>query len=76
MCVSFEPIHIFASVRSARQMGHLPFSRPDKVFVHINYTYPILAKDSPYREVREAGSDVAEDAWERRLRQAKPTLAF
>ena len=36
-----------------------------------------LAKDSPqYREVREAGWDVAEDRWECRLRQAKPTLAL
>jgi hypothetical protein len=72
-----EPIHIFASVRSACQMGHLQVSRPDKVFVHINHTNRILAKGSPqYREVREAGWDVAEDGWECRLRQAKPTLAL
>jgi len=58
-------------------MGHLQVSRPDKVFVHINHTNRILAKGSPqYREVREAGWDVAEDGWECRLRQAKPTLAL
>ena len=71
-----EPIHIFASVHSARQMVQLPISRPDKVFVHINYTNPIFAKDSPYREVREAGWDVAEDGWEFRLRRTKLPLAF
>jgi phosphoribosyl 1,2-cyclic phosphodiesterase len=77
-----KPIHIFASVRSARQMGHLPISRPGgslerlaelsrphKILVHINNTNPILDKDSPqYREVRE-------DGWEFTLRQRKP-LAF
>jgi hypothetical protein len=47
-----------------------------QVFVHINNTNPILDKDSPqYREVREAGWDVAEDGWEFTLRQSKP-LAF
>ena len=71
-----ERIHIFASVRSSRQVGHLPISRPDKVFVHINNTNLILDKDSPqYREVREARWDVAEDGWEFTLRQTKP-LAF
>ena len=72
-----EPIHIFASVRSACQMGHLQVSRPDKVFVHINHTNRILAKGSPqYREVREAGWEVTEDGWEFSLRRAKSALAF
>jgi pyrroloquinoline quinone biosynthesis protein B len=85
-----ELVRVQGGGRSARQMGHLPISgpegslarlaklsRPHKVFVHINNTNPILDKDSPqYREVREAGWDVAEDGWEFRLRQAKPTLAL
>jgi pyrroloquinoline quinone biosynthesis protein B len=84
-----ELVRVQGGGRSARQMGHLPISgpggslerlaelsRPHKVFVHINNTNPILDKDSPqYREVREAGWDVAEDGWEFTLRQTKP-LAF
>lgn len=71
-----KPIHIFASVRSALQMGHLPISRSREVYVHINNTSRILDKGSPqYREVREAGWDVAEDGWEFTMRQTKP-LAF
>lgn len=84
-----ELVRVQGGGRSARQMGHLPISgpggslerlaelsRPHKVFVHINNTNPILDKDSPqYREVREAGWDVAEDGWEFTLQQTKP-LAF
>ena len=84
-----ELVRVQGGGRSARQMGHLPISgpggslerlaelsRPHKVFVHINNTNPILDKDSPqYREVREAGWDVAEDGWDFTLRQTKP-LAF
>ena len=76
-----ELVRVQGCGRSARQMGHLPISgpegslarlaglsRPRKVFVHINNTNPILDKDSPqYREVREAGWEVAEDGWEFRL---------
>lgn len=80
-----KPIHIFASVRGARQMGHLPLSRPGGslerlaelswphnvfvVFVHINNTNPILDEESP--QYRE----VREDGWEFTLRQTK-LLAF
>jgi pyrroloquinoline quinone biosynthesis protein B len=77
-----ELVRVQGGGRSARQMGHLPISgpegslarlaklrRPRKVFVHINNTNPILDKGSPqYREVREAGWEVAEDGWEFRLR--------
>jgi pyrroloquinoline quinone biosynthesis protein B len=66
------------SVRSARDMGHLPLSGPDgtlaalerlerprKVLVHINNTNPILLEDSPEREaVRGAGVEVAYDGLE------------
>jgi pyrroloquinoline quinone biosynthesis protein B len=66
------------SVRSARDMGHLPLSgpsgtlealagleRPRKVLVHINNTNPILLEDSPEREeVLRAGVEVAYDGLE------------
>jgi pyrroloquinoline quinone biosynthesis protein B len=66
------------SVRSARDMGHLPLSgpggtlealarleRPRKVLVHINNTNPILLEDSPQREaVQGAGVEVAYDGLE------------
>jgi pyrroloquinoline quinone biosynthesis protein B len=86
-----ELVRVQGGGRSARQMGHLPISgpegslarlaklsRPHKVFVHINNTNPILDRDSPqYRQVREAGWEVAEDGWEFQLRQPKqPPLAF
>jgi|SRR5579863_386994 len=62
---------------TAREMGHVPVSgadgslralaglrRPRKVFVHLNNTNPILDESGPqYREVREAGWEVAEDGW-------------
>jgi pyrroloquinoline quinone biosynthesis protein B len=77
-----ELVRVQGGGRSARQMGHLPISgqegslarlaklrRPHKVFVHINNTNPILDRDSPqYRQVREAGWEVAEDGWEFQLR--------
>ena len=62
-------------VRELERLTRL--SQPHKVYVHINNANPILDKDSPqYREVREAGWGVAEDGWEFRFRQAKPTLAL
>ena len=62
---------------TAREMGHIPVSsaggslqqlkslrRPRKIFVHINNTNPMLDESSPqYREVRDAGWEVAEDGW-------------
>lgn len=84
-----ELIHVHKSGRSAREMGHLPISgpggtleglanvkRPRKIFVHINNTNPILDTNSmQYREVRNAGWEIAEDGWELRLQQSKQALA-
>jgi len=64
--------------RSAREMGHLPLSGPEgslarlsrlahprKVFVHVNNTNPMLDEDGPeFRQVREAGWEVARDGME------------
>ncbi len=59
-------------------MGHVPVSsadgslarlahlrHPRKIYVHINNTNPMLNEDSPeYRQVREAGWEIAEDGWQ------------
>ncbi len=72
-----ELIRVQGSGSTARQMGHIPVSgaegslrklaglrRPRKVFVHINNTNPMLDESGPeYREVRDAGWEVAEDGW-------------
>ena len=61
--------------QTAREMGHLPVSSPGgsldllsrlrctrKMFVHINNTNPILDVTGPeYRQLREAGWEIAED---------------
>jgi pyrroloquinoline quinone biosynthesis protein B len=73
-----ELIRIQGSGRSARQMGHMPISgaegslqkladlrKPRKIFIHVNNTNPILDEDSAeYRQVREAGWEVAQDGQE------------
>ena len=73
-----ELIRIQGSGRSALQMGHMPISggngslqklsglqRPRKIFIHVNNTNPILDEDSAeYRQVREAGWEVAQDGLE------------
>jgi pyrroloquinoline quinone biosynthesis protein B len=73
-----ELARIGISVRSARDMGHLPLSgpggtlealarleRPRKALVHINNTNPILLEDSPERAaVLRAGVEVAYDGLE------------
>ena len=73
-----ELIEVQGSGRTARQMGHLPVSgaggalerlaglrHPRKLFIHVNNTNPILDEESPaYRQVRDAGWDVARDAME------------
>ncbi len=70
-----ELIRIQGSGRTALQMGHVPVSsaegslsklrglrRPRKIYVHINNTNPMLNEASPeYRQVREAGWEIAED---------------
>jgi len=70
-----ELIEVEGRGSSAREMGHIPVSgtngsleklaglrRPRKVLIHLNNTNPILDESStPYREVREAGWEVAQD---------------
>ena len=59
-------------------MGHVPVSstagslrklaqlrRPRKIYMHINNTNPMLNEAGPeYRQVREAGWEIAEDGWQ------------
>ncbi len=70
-----ELIRVQASGQTARQMGHVPVEsalgelagvrRPRKIFIHINNTNPTLDESSSqYRQVREAGWEVAEDGWQ------------
>ena len=70
-----ELIRVQGSGQTARQMGHLPVEsilsrlagvrRPRKIFLHINNTNPMLDEASPqYRQVRDAGWEVAEDGWQ------------
>jgi len=72
-----ELIRIQGSGQTAEQMGHVALSsptgslaqlaqvkRPRKIYVHINNTNPILNEASPeYRQVRDAGWEIAEDGW-------------
>jgi pyrroloquinoline quinone biosynthesis protein B len=72
-----ELIRVQGSGHTARQMGHVPVSspegslsrlaqlrRPRKIYVHINNTNPMLNEAGPeYRQVREAGWEIAEDGW-------------
>jgi len=69
-----ELIRIQGSGQSAQQMGHVPVStsleklaglhRPRKIYLHINNTNPMLNESGPeYRQVREAGWEIAEDGW-------------
>ena len=73
-----ELIRIQGSGQTARQMGHVPVSstegslvqlaglqHPRKIYVHINNTNPMLDEASvEYREVRDAGWEIAEDGWQ------------
>jgi pyrroloquinoline quinone biosynthesis protein B len=70
-----ELIRIQGSGQTALQMGHVPVSsaegslsrlaglhRPRKIYVHINNTNPMLNEAGPeYRQVRDAGWEIAED---------------
>jgi pyrroloquinoline quinone biosynthesis protein B len=60
---------------TAQQMGHIPVEetlvelagvrRPRKIFLHINNTNPMLDEASPeYRQVQDAGWEIAEDGWQ------------
>ena len=73
-----ELIRIQGSGQTAQQMGHVPVSsssgslaqlahlkHPRKIYIHINNTNPMLNEDSPeYRQVRDAGWEIAEDGWQ------------
>ena len=73
-----ELIRIQGSGQTARQMGHIPVSspegslrrlaglrRPRKIYIHINNTNPMLNEAGPeYRQVRDAGWEIAEDGWQ------------
>jgi pyrroloquinoline quinone biosynthesis protein B len=63
------------SGQTATQMSHIPVENilaklagvrhPRKIFLHINNTNPILDEASPqYRQVRDAGWEIAEDGWQ------------
>jgi len=70
-----ELIRTQGSGQTARQMGHVPVSspqgslsrlaqlrRPRKIYIHINNTNPMLNEAGrEYREVRDAGWELAED---------------
>ena len=72
-----ELMRIQSGARTAREMGHIPVSGPDgslaklavlqgprKIYIHINNTNPMLDESGPeYREVRDAGWEIAEDGW-------------
>ena len=76
-----ELIRVRGSGQRARDMGHLPVGGEDgslrqlarlrvprKLYIHINNTNPILNQTSPeYRNVREAGWELAEDGWQATL---------
>ncbi len=73
-----ELIRIQGSGQTALQMGHVPVSSADgslsklaglrgprKIYIHINNTNPMLNEAGPeYRQVREAGWEIAEDGWQ------------
>jgi pyrroloquinoline quinone biosynthesis protein B len=73
-----ELIRTQGNGQTARQMGHVPVSspegslsrlaglrRPRKIYLHINNTNPMLNEAGPeYRQVRNAGWEIAEDGWQ------------
>ncbi len=73
-----ELIRIQGSGQTARQMGHVPVSSsegslaklarlrcPRKIYMHINNTNPMLNEAGmEYRQVRDAGWEIAEDGWQ------------
>ncbi len=72
-----ELIQVQGGGQTARQMGHIPVSSengslrllaglrcPKKLFVHLNNTNPMLDESGPeYKQVRNAGWEIAEDGW-------------
>jgi pyrroloquinoline quinone biosynthesis protein B len=70
-----ELIRVQGSGQTAQQMGHIPVEstlarlaglrRPRKIFIHINNTNPMLDEASiQFRQVRDAGWEIAEDGWQ------------
>ncbi len=70
-----ELIRVQGGGQTAQQMGHVAVEetlvklavvrRPRKIFLHINNTNPMLNEASAeYRQVRNAGWEIAEDGWE------------
>ena len=70
-----ELIRIQGSGQTGEQMGHVPVSsslarlaqlkRPRRIYIHINNTNPMLNEAGPeYRQVRDAGWEIAEDGWQ------------
>jgi pyrroloquinoline quinone biosynthesis protein B len=70
-----ELIRIQGSGQTAKQMGHVPVSCslkqlaqlhcPRKIYIHINNTNPMLNETgAEYRQVRDAGWEIAEDGWQ------------
>jgi pyrroloquinoline quinone biosynthesis protein B len=73
-----ELIRTQGNGQTAQQMGHIPVSspegslsrlaalrRPRKIYLHINNTNPMLNEAGPeYRQVRDAGWEIAEDGWQ------------
>jgi pyrroloquinoline quinone biosynthesis protein B len=70
-----ELIRIQGFGQTAEQMGHVPVSsslarlaqlkRPRRIYIHINNTNPMLNEAGPeYRQVRDAGWEIAEDGWQ------------
>jgi len=72
-----ELIQVQGMGPTAAEMGHIPVSgaqgslhrlavlrHPRRVFIHVNNTNPMLDESSPqYRQVRDAGWEIAEDGW-------------
>jgi len=73
-----ELIRIQGSGQTAQEMGHVPVSSqegslarlaqlncPRKIYIHVNNTNPMLDEASAeYRQVRDAGWEIAEDGWQ------------
>lgn len=73
-----ELIRIQGSGQTAQQMGHVSVSgphgslaqlaqlkHPRKIYIHINNTNPMLNEaGTEYRQVRDAGWEIAEDGWQ------------
>lgn len=76
-----ELVSLQPGAQTARNMGHMPvagengslqrlrgLSKTRKLYIHINNTNPMLNEAGPqYRQVRDAGWELAEDGWQAQL---------